>query len=82
MNRRLRLTDEIWQYGSYPRETYRYDPLYLFYQYRDFTASFNLKTGRFNIVDSLVEQMVRHKLILSETREAYLLMCDKEVIEV
>lgn len=71
MSRRLRLTDETWQYGSYPRETYRYDPLYLFYQYRDFTASFNLKTGRFNLVDSLVEQMTRHKRMLSETRTEY-----------
>lgn len=70
MKKRLKLTDETWSYGSYPRGTYKQDMLYTFFQYKDFQVIYNM--GRFDIRDELVEQAVRDGLATEEQRAEYL----------
>lgn len=71
MSRKLKLTDETWVYGSYPRRDYKYNCLYTLYQYKDFSALYNLSTHRFLIMDGLMQQMFQDKLISVETKKEY-----------
>lgn len=77
MGKRLRLTDEAWSYGSYPREDYKYDSLYLSYQYKDFIASYNLNTRRFHVMDHRIQRMVQEQVISPEIKEEY----DRQVVK-
>lgn len=70
MKKKLEITDNTWFYGSYPRKNYKKDMLYTFYQYKDFQAIYNM--GRFDIHDSLAEQMYQDGLLAPELKKEYL----------
>lgn len=61
MESRVKLTDDAWVYGSYPRITYKKDTIYTFYLYRDVQAVYNM--GRFHICDGLMERLFQEGLI-------------------
>ncbi|MCI8402768.1 MAG: phosphodiester glycosidase family protein [Lachnospiraceae bacterium] len=69
MKRKLELTDYFWSYGCYPRGGYKTDMLYTFYQYKDFTATYNIR--HLDIEDRLAEQLYEDGLVPYERRPAY-----------
>lgn len=67
--RKLKLTDEAWSYGSYPRGEYKKDTIYTFYQYKDFLAVYAM--GRFLAHDSLVCELLSEGIVTPEEEKEY-----------
>ena len=63
MDKKLRITDENWIYGSYHRIHYKKDMLYTFFQYVDIHFVWNVGMGTFSLQDRLVERLQKKGLI-------------------
>ena len=62
MDKKLRITDDNWTYGSYHRIHYKKDMLYTFFQYVDIHFVWNVGMGTFSLQDRLVERLLGGEL--------------------
>ncbi len=69
MNKRLKISDSSWRYGSYPRKDFKNDSIYKFYQYMEVSA--NRIRGEFHVTDAFVEELLKLKMISLEKAEIY-----------
>ena len=71
MDKKLRIIDDHWTYGSYHRIHYKKDMLYTFFQYVDIHFVWNVGMGSFSLLDRLVERLRAKGLIAEETACRY-----------
>lgn len=71
MDKKLRIIDDHWTYGSYHRIHYKKDMLYTFFQYVDIHFVWNVGMGSFSLQDRLVERLRAKGLISEETACRY-----------
>lgn len=75
--RRVRLTDAAWKFGSYPRKDYKYQNLYTCYSYKDFMSFWNLNTGRYSVTDHRILAMEQAGILEKECKAVY----DREILQ-
>ncbi len=71
MDKKLRITDDNWTYGSYHRIHYKKDMLYTFFQYVDIHFIWNVGMGTFTLQDRLVDRLREKGLISEGTAHRY-----------
>lgn len=71
MDKKLRITDDNWTYGSYHRIHYKKDMLYTFFQYVDIHFTWNVGMGTYSLQDHLVDRLRKKGLISDAQAHSY-----------
>lgn len=71
MDKKLRIIDDSWTYGSYHRIHYKKDMLYTFFQYVDIHFTWNVGMGTFSLRDHLMDRLRKKGLISDAQVDRY-----------
>lgn len=71
MKDRLRIVEDDWTYGSYPREEFRWDIIYTVLQYKEMNGMFHLHSGTLTLQDTFAEQMAADRIISQIEKKKY-----------